>query len=203
MKKLLAYIPLLLFTALPAYAFQDDEAALEPDYTINDTIYEEAPSVAEPNDYIAEPPTYKNRTFGNGFKEKYNDSDFDYTVKKAPDNFFTRFLGSVRDFFRNLFSIGPKSGKSVSFLVIFLKIMGILIITGLVVVIIIGFVRGSFSGFFGKKSAKMAPEGETVEDVLNTDFAGLILKTENESDYRLAVRYYYLWLLQHLSLIHI
>nr|WP_322624631.1 hypothetical protein [uncultured Flavobacterium sp.] len=199
MKKLLAYIPLLLFTALPAYAFQDDEAALEPDYTINDTIYEEAPSVAEPNDYIAEPPTYKNRTFGNGFKEKYNDSDFDYTVKKAPDNFFTRFLGSVRDFFRNLFSIGPKSGKSVSFLVIFLKIMGILIITGLVVVIIIGFVRGSFSGFFGKKSAKMAPEGETVEDVLNTDFAGLILKTENESDYRLAVRYYYLWLLQHLT----
>lgn len=203
MKKLLAYISLLLLTALPAYAFQDDEVIVVPNVTIGDTVYEyetEVTNEAENNTAPVAPPVYKKRTFSSDFKEKYKDSDFDYTVKKAPDNFFTRFLAQVREFFHNLFNRNSNpSAPNISLLLVIFKILGILILTTIVVLVVISLVRGNLSGFFGKKSAKLLSEDTAIEDLLETDFAMLIQKTENENNHRLAVRYYYLWLLQHLA----
>lgn len=183
---------------LPSYAFQDEGA--EPDITINDTVYEQdLQPVAQSNNIVVETPVYKDRKFGTALKEKYNDSEFDYSEKKAPDNFFTRFLAKVREFIRDLFNGNSSSHGNVRIIETVAKVIAILIIITAVVLIIISIVRGNTTWILGKKPTPIYNGSEDVEDIMETDFHTLINTTEGTTDYRLAVRYYYLWLLQQLA----
>jgi hypothetical protein len=183
---------------LPLYAFQDEDQ--ETDITITDTVQNNnlLPLTESSTTAIA-PPEYKDRKFGTGLKQKYNGSEFDYTVKKAPDNFFTRFLAKVRKFIHDLFNGKSTSRGNVPVIEAIARIIGIAIILAAAILIIISIVRGNTSWLFGKKPTAIYTGSEEAEDLMETDFSGLINRTENATDYRLAVRYYYLWLLQQLA----
>ena len=58
------------------------------------------------------------------------------------------------------------------------------------------------SGLFSTKQNKKLTSYETItaENIENTDINALIKNAENNNDYRLAIRYYYLLVLKNLSL---
>lgn len=200
MKKTFIYILLLLFSAKGSYAFQDATPDIETDVTIADTVYEDTLAEEAASEEYYEEPEYKKREFEADFKQKYKNADYDYSVKKPIDNFFTRFLAKVRAFVRSLFSVkSPGSGSSVFGIITIIKIVILLLVTGAVTIVIIGLVRGNLGGFFGRKNKNTTNEESLAENILHVNFADLVATTENEQNYRLAVRYYYLWLLQRLS----
>lgn len=77
----------------------------------------------------------------------------------------------------------------------------------LILILAVGFLAytllndGSSKLFSKRNQQKLSNHGEiTAENIEYTDIKALIAKAENDNDYRLAIRYYYLLVLKHLSL---
>ena len=127
---------------------------------------------------------YEKRNFNQGFKENYKGKKFNYDRKPKPTktwNFPTFTLPS--------------------------GLMNILMysILGVIIILVIYFIFKNSGGFsFTKKKQKIAfetsgEENENIEDISQNDFPNLVQKAKSEKDYRKAIRYYYLWVLQKLS----
>lgn len=133
---------------------------------------------------IAEPePVYTQRVLDSSFKEKYSGNQFDYyreppPIKEPP--------------FKIKFS--PALIKTL-----------IYVLLAVALVTIVYFIIQNMGGFsFSGRKQKIrfdSTEGEeeNPEDITQNDFGLLIQKAKNEQNYRLAVRYYYLWILQKLT----
>jgi hypothetical protein len=148
-------------------------------------------------DTVAAPAAYNERSFGN-FKEKYKSSEFSYETKAKAKSSWDRFLEAVRRFFSRLFSFGGKTTNTTAF-DIFMKVLAFCII-GLVVYMIVRIIlKKEGMWIFGRSRKKITVNDITEEDIHHMDFRQLINDTKTTGDYRLAVRYYYLWLLKKLS----
>lgn len=199
MKKIAAYLIVTVLLSPALYAFQQQDSTT-PGFTISDPLIREllpqenaAPAAAQ------QPFVYKKRTFNKGFKEEYKKSDFDYTEKKAADNALTRFLARVRAFVKKLLNGSQGASANTPVLQVILKTLVIAILLSLVIFIIISFVRGNTSWILFRKSTTVYRNSEDTEALMETDFRTLIQETETANDHRLAIRYYYLWLLQQLA----
>lgn len=142
---------------------------------------------------------YQSRKFSN-LKEKYNDEEFNYEEKitSVDSSAWERFWRSVGNFFERLFSFGS-SEKTLSGLEILMKILAILVIL-FVVYMIVKIIINKEGGWIFSKSAKKITVSEHEEENIHTlDFKTIITNSISSKNYRLAVRYYYLWLLKSLT----
>jgi hypothetical protein len=129
---------------------------------------------------------YQKRNFREDFKENYRGKEFDYDRKVKP----------------------PKTIKPPLFQLP-AGLMSVLMyaILAIIIVFILYQIFKNAGGFsFGKEKAKIKfdaseenPETENMDDISNNNFPNLIEKAKSEADYRKAIRFYYLWVLQKLS----
>ena len=139
--------------------------------------------------------TFELRHFRNGFEHKYGSSDFDYREEINEKSAFRRFL-------ERLFSESAdnKSGGLGTFLVWLIRIVMVLALLYGVYIIISVLIGKEGNWFFVKKSdLKKLSYGIHEDEIKGTDYSKLIQSSEKNGDFRSAVRYRYLLLLQRLS----
>lgn len=156
-----------------------------------------ADTVTLPPPVVAE-HVYKNRSFTPDFKDKYKTPEFKYETKTGAKTTWDRFWDAVGRFFDNLFSVGGKSTSSLSFTII-MRVLAFLIIGFVIYMIVKVILNKEGMWIFGRSHKKMKVQDADEEDIHQMDFRVLTEQTKQTGDYRLAVRYYYLWLLKKLS----
>lgn len=153
------------------------------DYEEVISAYEEEPILTPSKEEVGE-VFYESKSLDPKFKEKYKGKKFNYDQKEK----------RIKPPSAPLFQLPP-------------GLLQVLMYTGLAVVL--GFVIYHIiknSGGFEFRSRKKKIRYETGEEVLedpddieNNDFPKLIQKAKAENNFRLAIRYYHLWVLQLLS----
>lgn len=131
--------------------------------------------------------------------EKYSGNDFIYERSVENSGWWTRFKKWLSDFFKDLFDFNTdaQASEAVS---TFINIFFILLFVLVVFFIVKAIINREGNWVFGKSSDKnIIPVMDVETNIHATDFKTLIQHAENENNYRLAVRYYYLWLLKTLS----
>lgn len=140
------------------------------------------------------------RKFDSSFQDDYKGDEFNYEpITEVKDlSAWDRFWTAVKRFFEELFNFGG-IGKSMSGLEILFKIIAILIIL-FVVYLIVKVILNKEGGWVFSKSAKKIDVLENVEEnIHNINFGKIVSDAIQNKNYRIAVRYYYLWLLKSLS----
>ena len=129
---------------------------------------------------------FHNRHLDENFKDDYKSEKFNYdriVKRKEPE-------------------INPPSFRiPVGFLEILMYA-----ILGIVILLIIYYIIKSAGGiYFGNEKRKIKYDTseesseEDLDEIANNDFEKLIQRAKSEQDYRKAIRYYYLWVLQKLT----
>ena len=174
-------------------------------------IYEDPPPIeefTEAQTYTAKdaaepavPAKYTGRKFEPGLKERYNDDDFKYKEEDRPkENWATRFLAWVRKVWRSIFGSDEDEEASDSVnMVVGYRIVALLAILAVIYIVAKAILQKEGMWIFGRSVKKIIASDVAAENIHEMDFATLIEKTKNDGDYRLALRYYYLWLLKKLS----
>ncbi|MEZ4796245.1 MAG: DUF4129 domain-containing protein [Flavobacteriaceae bacterium] len=140
----------------------------------------------------------KQRRFEN-IKEKYNDENFIYERTVENSGWWIRFKQWLRDFIMDLFNI-QSAAKASSVITLSIWVGGSLLFIFCVYFIFRAIVNKEGAWVFGKSSDKsIIPVTDIETNIHATDFKQLITEAEENSNYRLAIRYYYLWLLKKLS----
>lgn len=134
-----------------------------------------------------------------GFKEKYTANDFIYEAKAKESNAWDRFKEWLYDLFERLFKSSSRENTE-NIVEIFLKILAAGIIIFVIYLIVKAIMNGEGSWVFGKSSDKKVINYEEIEKNIHlVDFEKLIKETLKNGENRLAIRYYYLWLLKQLA----
>lgn len=139
------------------------------------------------------------RSFPKDFKEKYKGNDFVYEAQLQEKSGWTRFMEWLGYWFNRIFNIG-NSEASISAVEIFLKIVAMLVIIFVIYMIVRALMNKEGQWIFGKSSDKKVIRYDEIEKNLHlVDFEKLIREALSSDEKRLAIRYYYLWLLKKLS----
>lgn len=178
-------IKLLLLISAGFIAHAQDSAVLAP-----------APVGVEETDpgYTPENPTlsgeeraeteFRNRSLKPGFKEDYRGTAFDYDRVPPQRNF-------------RLPAFELQAGL--------LNFLMYVVLAAILVIVIYFILRNAGGISFGRERKKIKYDvsgesgEENLDEIRDNDFEQLIRKAKADSDYRKAVRYYYLWVLQKLS----
>lgn len=137
--------------------------------------------------------TTKIKKFETKFQEKYTDSDFIYETKIKTEE--SSFWEGIIDFLRRLLDFsGTKT--DFSFIEIIFKIIGIAIVCFVVYLIVKVLIKYNGGFIFGKKNKAIIISNYSEEDIHTINFSETIAAAKANKDYRLAIRYYYLWLLK-------
>lgn len=140
----------------------------------------------------------KPRHFTN-LKEKYSDDAFIYERTVENSGWWTRFKQWLSDKFKSLFNI-KNAGQASRMTDLAIKIGGVLLFVLVIYFIFRAIINKEGTWVFGKSSDKsIIPITDIEANIHETDFKKLIAEAETNSNYRLAIRYYYLWLLKNLS----
>lgn len=129
-----------------------------------------------------------------------NDSDFNYEEVKPENGWWTDivnwFYNILRRFFEWIFGVGNAEG----YLAVFLKILPYLLLALFLYLVIRFFIKSSILGIGqNKKNPNVVTLSEEEHIIKNEDIQELIKKALADENYRLAIRYYYLFILQLLS----
>lgn len=191
--KILILLYLLTFGA--AYALPQDSVSLVTD-SVDGLYYDEAEADEVKFRPLTpvEKPRYTARKFKEGYKEKYSGRDFNYTEQPQTESLLARFLAWL-----NRILGGGNRGGSTSAAGIAWYIVAVVVI--LIVAYIIAWAIMGKEGkwIFGRGRRNITVYDADAENIHEMDFAKMIEQTQREGNYRLAVRYYYLWLLKKLS----
>lgn len=190
MNKLLLY---LLLLSSPTYIYAQD---VDGDIAINDSVVNTVSRDSVPV-IRYEAPVYTERKLDDGFKKKYDDDDFVYEKKPKAKTWWDRFWEGVRHVLEWLFSSNGKE-ESTSGL-IFKRILAVIVIVFLIYMIVRAILNKEGMWIFGRSRKKISAHDITEEDIHQMDFRKLTAETKQAGDYRLAVRYYFLWLLKRMS----
>lgn len=138
------------------------------------------------------------RSFDN-LQDKYSGNEFVYERTVENSGWWTRFKQWLSDVFKDLFDINSDATAS-DVTDIVLKVFYVVIFLMVVYFIVKAIINKEGNWVFGKSSDKsIIPVTDIENNIYKTDFKALISAAEKEQNYRLAVRYYYLWLLKTLS----
>lgn len=136
--------------------------------------------------------------FNPNFKEKYRDSEFVYEVKASEIGVWDRFKEWLMQWLKKLF--GLSDNVSTSAVDITLKIIATLIILFVIYLIVKAILNKEGQWVFGKSTTKKIINHDDIErNLQHVDFEKLIASTLKTGNQRLAIRYYYLWLLKKMS----
>lgn len=142
----------------------------------------------------------ENLKFTPGFKESYkNKAEFNYSSAAKTDNLWTQIKNGISRWLDRIFNSEaadtPKQLWNTA-----LEYFSVVLLIGLIAFVIRMFIKKEAFWFF--KKSKKPFEIHTVEmekDLEKTNFKSLIKIALANDDHRLAIRYYYLWLLKALS----
>jgi len=135
----------------------------------------------------------------NDLKSKYSTPDFIYEYSVENSGWWTRFKQWLSDFFKDLFNIKDK-GQAANATDIAIKIAGVILFLLVIYFIFKAVVNKEGTWVFGKSSDKsIIPVTDIETNIHTNNFESLIAEAEAEFNYRLAIRYYYLWLLKKLA----
>lgn len=132
------------------------------------------------------------------FQNKYKGSDFDYQQKPAVKTFFQRFMSWLGQKISRIFNISnqEQTKKYASNLIIFLAT----IIIGFAIYFIIKIIRNKEGRWiFGKPARTEINYADFENNLQAIDFDNLIAQTSLDGNFRLEIRYYYLWILKKLT----
>ncbi|MES2748468.1 MAG: DUF4129 domain-containing protein [Bacteroidota bacterium] len=142
---------------------------------------------------VVSPPKFNPK-----FKSKYQDSDFQYEVKVEEKGTWDRFLQWLSGLFKRLF--GLSDGVSQNAVNITLKVIATLIVLYVIYLIVKVILNKEGQWIFGKSSTTKIIHHDDIErNLQHVDFEKLIASTLKSNNQRLAIRYYYLWLLKKMS----
>jgi hypothetical protein len=190
--KLLLYLLLLSSPAcLHAETIQDD---IEYTDSVTTTVTED--TIVPFTPYVAA-PAYKDRKFDDSFRKKYKDEDFVYEKKPGVKTLWERFWEAVGRFFDWLFSSGGKQESSI-FPIVKL-VLAVVVILFVIYMIVRAILNKEGMWIFGRSRKKITAQDSTGEDIHEMDFQKLTAETKLTGNYKLAVRYYFLWLLKKMA----
>lgn len=135
--------------------------------------------------------------FDKTFKQRYRSKDFDYEVKPLEKTMFDRFMEWLGNMLRNLFSMG--GAESLTAATWIFRIVCVLILLLVIYLIAKAILNKEGQWVFGRSSANRIYADDLEKNLQQADFEKLVLQTMAAGDKRLAIRYYYLWLLQRFS----
>lgn len=181
------------FAGEPDDEYYDDEyydvdVVVDDEYFYDD--YDEAETVTEyDRNYLPTPTAeergqsnYSQRQLDPKFKDNYTGKRFDYDRKKKERK--------------------PYNGPTLNLSFLFSKGVMYTVLALIVFAIIYYIIKNSGGFAFGSDRRKInyASDAEQLfedkENIENNDFARLIQKAKSENNFRLAIRYYFLWVLQ-------
>lgn len=139
------------------------------------------------------------RSYTEGFKDNYTAEKYQYEVDAAPNGWFSRLKQWFKDLFIKLFQLNNdvEANKLID---IISRIVYLLIIIVVIYIIVKAILNKEGRWIFGRYSDKKSLNIQDIEaNIHKTDFKTLIEQASKEENYRLAIRYYYLWLLKELS----
>ncbi|MEH6535547.1 MAG: DUF4129 domain-containing protein [Psychroserpens sp.] len=165
----------------------------------NATVFDETPVVKVIQDSIyTDTEPIDKREYDN-LKDKYGGDEFTYERTVENSGWWSRFKQWLSDFFKDLFNINSDAQAS-DFTDIALKVFYVVIFLLVVFFIVKAIINKEGNWVFGKSSDKrIIPVTDIENNIYETNFKSLIAEAESEDNYRLAIRYYYLWLLKTLS----
>ena len=148
------------------------------------------------NDIQIDSATVDAKTFSRNFQKKYTDPDFVYKQKTPEKNAWDRFKEWLASIFRNLFSF-TSDGAAMNFVGIVLKVLAVVIVVIVIYLIAKALINKEGQWIFGKNSGKKTIHYSNIEKNIHLlDFEKLITESLESGEKRIAVRYYYLWLLK-------
>lgn len=132
-------------------------------------------------------------------KAKYKDEVFVYERTIESSGWWTRFKQWLSDVFSDLFNFENRA-EAAKATDLALKIGGVILFLLVIYFIFRAIINKEGSWIFGKSSDKnIIPVTDIESDIQAVDFKSLISVAENNNNFRLAIRYYYLWLLKDLT----
>lgn len=144
--------------------------------------------------YITHNPIYP-RTFEEGFQEKYVDSNFDYERTKPETSLWQKIKNAFNRIFSSLFDDTIKLTNDV--IVWVLRVLFILIIAIVGYFLIRYFLQKEGNWIFDRKQKEVNyPFLSPEENLHNLHFPSLVAQAEEEKNYRMAIRYLFLWILK-------
>lgn len=178
MKKLFSLIILVMF-ALPAQATAQD--TLVPYYKEN----EDGSITIHSTD----------RNFAKAYKEKYKAPEFEYERKENNKKLskFQEFLRWLSEF---LSPYSGGNGEELTMSQIIKRIIAGIIILLVIYLIARALLKKEGYWIFGRPRKTLTARDIGIDNIETVDFQSLIQYTRQTADYRLAIRYYYLWLLK-------
>ena len=162
-------------------------------------VGKETASPYSENDIKVDDSTIAIQKFAPNFKQKYKSQEFIYEVKTPQKGLWTRFLEWLGYWLQRIFSF-TDVGKSIYIVSITIKIIAVIVICFVIYLIAKLILNKEGQWIFGKSTTKKIIEHDDIEQNLkHVDFEKLIKDTEKSGEKRLAIRYYYLWLLKKMS----
>ncbi len=149
--------------------------------------------------YVDSEPILFKPKFENGFKQKYKSDEFQYEVKISEKNIWDRFKEWLAYWFKKIFGLSNMevSSKYVEYT---LKTIAGLIVAYVIYLIVKIILNKEGKWVFGKSTTRKIYTDEEIEkNLIYVDFEKLIQETLANGNNRLAIRYYYLWLLKRLT----
>ncbi|CAM3949665.1 MULTISPECIES: DUF4129 domain-containing protein [Flavobacterium] len=188
---------LFLFLLITSIGLSQSEMAID---TISLLDYENYTTSTDTISYTKEVLTVESKTFEPNFQEKYKDKDFIYetVIDTKTMSAWDRFWKAVGNFISRLFDLGNIDG-SISGLEIIMKIIAYGIVGFVIYMIVRLIIKKEGQWIFGKNKKKITVSEMVEENIHSIDFKEIIKKSKQENDYRLTIRYYYLWLLKSLT----
>lgn len=131
--------------------------------------------------------------------DKYDGDEFIYERTIENSGWWTRFKQWLADLFKDLFDF-ETSAKAADVSSFVINALFIIIFLLVVFFIVRAIINKEGNWVFGKSSDKgIIPVTDIENNIYETDFKSLINNAEENNNYRLVIRYYYLWLLRSLS----
>ncbi len=136
------------------------------------------------------------KTFPKNFKKKYTAPEFIYEPKAPEKGLWDHIKEWIANFLKRIFSFtDPK--KSITAAVIVLRILAVLVIMAVIYLIVKALINKEGQWIFGKNANKRNVQYSDIEKNIHLlDFKKLISESIENGEKRVAIRYYYLWLLK-------
>ncbi|MBZ4034427.1 DUF4129 domain-containing protein [Flavobacterium sp. 17A] len=139
--------------------------------------------------------TIEAKHFDKNFKKKYTGPEFIYEYKVPEKNWWDNFKQWLARLFSNLFRF-KSAQTSLNFVVILFRIIAILVIITVVYFIAKNISNQEGKWIFGKPDKKTLFYTDAEKNIHLLDFEKLIRESIENNEKRIAIRYYYLWLLK-------
>ena len=140
--------------------------------------------------------TVETKHFEKNFKKKYTDKEFIYEYKAPEKNWWDHFKHWLARLIFNLFNFSSVK-TSLNFVAILFRIIAVLVVIILIYFIARALTKQEGRWIFGKNANKKTLFYSDAEKNIHLlDLEKLITESIEAGERRIAIRYYYLWLLK-------